>query len=46
MPPENRQAELDYSSMTVPQLKEVLSSRGIDYSKDSKKQDLLKMLEE
>lgn len=44
IPPETRQATVDYSSLTVPELKEALDEQGIEYPKNAKKNELLELL--
>ncbi|MGF2169768.1 HeH/LEM domain-containing protein [Enterococcus casseliflavus] len=38
-------ATVDYSNLTVPELKALLDERAIDYASNAKKQDLINLLE-
>lgn len=43
--PNARMATVDYSSLTVPELKALLDERAVDYASNAKKQDLIDLLE-
>ncbi|WP_438770996.1 HeH/LEM domain-containing protein [Enterococcus sp. AZ189] len=45
MTPDARKAPVDYSSLTVAQLKALLDEREITYPSNAKRQDLIDLLE-